>query len=284
MESAGLHPLVSLTDHDDIEAGMSLQAMDASRSVPISTEWTVPFGVTYFHLGVHNMLPQHARMLMRRLEEFTASPDPAHLGMVLEDLHSHPATLIVFNHPLWAPRGVHADLHRQEAEEFLRLHGEFVHALELNGLRPWAENQAVIQFAERWKQPLISGGDRHALEPNAVINVSNAGTFAEFVQEVRRDGHSNVVALEHFHEGYGARVFHNMLDVFRTYDNHGRGWAEWGDRVFFKSDTGEVKSLRQYWGDNPPPAVGLFANFMRFAGQRPVRRFLRSAAQMGARV
>ncbi|MEI9814770.1 MAG: hypothetical protein WDO18_19990 [Acidobacteriota bacterium] len=76
IEGLGMTPLISLTDHDDLEAGMSLQAMDASRRVPISVEWSVPFGPTFFHIGVHNILPQHARMVMRCLEEFTANPNP----------------------------------------------------------------------------------------------------------------------------------------------------------------------------------------------------------------
>src|SRR3984893_4080364 len=45
-----LNPLVSLTDHDNIEAGMALQvAVDRSR-VPVSVEWTVPYQRSIFHL------------------------------------------------------------------------------------------------------------------------------------------------------------------------------------------------------------------------------------------
>src|SRR5690242_7778739 len=42
IQQMGLRPMVSLTDHDDIEAPMSLQAIDATRQVPVSIEWTVP--------------------------------------------------------------------------------------------------------------------------------------------------------------------------------------------------------------------------------------------------
>src|SRR5262245_31726263 len=48
-----LSPIVSLTDHDDIAAGIELQAMYAWRRAPISAEWTVPYDDGYFHLGVH---------------------------------------------------------------------------------------------------------------------------------------------------------------------------------------------------------------------------------------
>jgi hypothetical protein len=45
--------LVSITDHDDIQAPMLLRSVDSSRHIPVSVEWTVPFGVTAFHLGIH---------------------------------------------------------------------------------------------------------------------------------------------------------------------------------------------------------------------------------------
>lgn len=280
IESMGLDSLVSLSDHDDIEAGMSLQALDASRKVPISVEWTVPFGTTFFHIGVHNILPMHARMVMGCLEEFTARPNPANLGTILSDLHSHPATLIIFNHPLWDEKGIGAALHRETVLDFLRQHHEFIHAFELNGLRPWHENDLAIQLAAQWNKPVISGGDRHAVEPNAILNATNARTFAEFVEEVREDQHSEVLVMKHYHEGHVSRIFHNMLDVFRTYDDHGRGWTEWGDRVFFTSEAGEVRSLRQYWGENPPAAVAIFAGFMRLAGQMPAKGTFRASAQV----
>jgi len=55
--------LVSLTDHDDIQAPMLLRTVAASRHIPVSVEWTVPFGATAFHLGIHN-LPSAAGAVM----------------------------------------------------------------------------------------------------------------------------------------------------------------------------------------------------------------------------
>jgi len=284
LEELNLAPMVSLTDHDDIEAGMSLQAMDASRKIPISVEWTVPFGPTFFHLGIHNILAQHARMVMQCLEDYTAEPNPAMLGPLMADLASAPASLIVFNHPLWDEKGVGAGVHRATAAEFLHDHGEFVHAMEMNGLRPWSENKAVMQFAAEWNKPVISGGDRHTLEPNAVINVTNAVTFAEFVQEVRVDRRSEVMIMRHYHEGYASRIFHNMVDVFRTYDDHGRGWKDWADRVFYTVDSGETKSLTQIWGEEPPAAVAIFAGFMRLADRNPMRPVRRTTLRGTVRI
>ena len=51
----GTDGLVSLTDHDDIEAGSSLAVVGGLGPIPVSVEWTVPFGPTFFHLGVHNL-------------------------------------------------------------------------------------------------------------------------------------------------------------------------------------------------------------------------------------
>jgi hypothetical protein len=277
IENLGLTPLVSLSDHDDIEAGMSLQAMDATREVPISVEWTVPFGTTFFHIGVHNILPQHARLVMQHLEEFTARPETDRLCTLFSDLDAFPSTLIIFNHPLWDEKGIGADLHRQTVESFLARFSPFIHAFELNGLRPWHENDQAIKLAAHWRKPVISGGDRHTLEPNAILNVSNAANFAEFVEEVRVDGHSDVLVMPHYHEGHASRIFHNMLDVFRTYEGHGRGWKEWGDRVFFTAEHGEVRSLKDYWGEKPPPSIALFAGFMQFVGQLPRRASFRNA-------
>ena len=38
----GLKPLVSLSDHDNIEASLHLRMLGPTRDVPISVEWTVP--------------------------------------------------------------------------------------------------------------------------------------------------------------------------------------------------------------------------------------------------
>jgi len=50
-----LRPLVSLTDHDNIDAGLALE------DEPISVEWTVPYERSMLHLGIHNLPPHSAR-------------------------------------------------------------------------------------------------------------------------------------------------------------------------------------------------------------------------------
>jgi hypothetical protein len=55
IERLGLQPLVSLTDHDDVEAGLALQMSHDRVSTPVSVEWTVPYGASILHLGIHNL-------------------------------------------------------------------------------------------------------------------------------------------------------------------------------------------------------------------------------------
>jgi hypothetical protein len=114
------------------------------------------------------------------------------------------------------------------------------------------------------------------VEPNATLNLTNAADFDEFAGEIRDGGWSDVLITSTYRQSHASRVFHNMLDVFRTYENHGRGWKEWADRVFYTFENGTVSSLSQIWGERPPRAVGVFAGLMRLAGAPPVRHALRS--------
>jgi hypothetical protein len=277
ISSMGLAPIVSLTDHDDIEAPMSLQAMEASRDIPVSVEWTVPFRNTFFHLGVHNIPASGASATMDRLKLFTENPQESELQAILAGLHDDPGMLTIFNHPLWDETGIGPEQHRTSALAFLSQYGEYLHAVELNGLRPWRENASVIRMARELAKPVISGGDRHALEPNATLNLTNACNFAEFADEVR-DGWSDVLIASHYRTAHATRIFHNILDVLRTYENHRLGWAKWSDRVFYTLDDGATASLSQLFGDRPPFSVGVFAGFMHFAGQPTMRYALRAAA------
>ncbi len=71
IEQLDLPAIVSLTDHDNIDAGLQLQTENIIGDVPVSVEWTVPFENTYFHIGVHNMEPLQARSIMTRMAAFT---------------------------------------------------------------------------------------------------------------------------------------------------------------------------------------------------------------------
>src|ERR1700683_1001195 len=105
------------------------------------------------------------------MEAFTAIPQAERPKGMLRDMLAEmdelPGVLIVFNHPLWDLYRVGKEKHEVLVNEFLAVHGQYVHALELNGLRDWKENREAATLAGKWNQLVISGGDRHGLEPNA---------------------------------------------------------------------------------------------------------------------
>ena len=277
IKGLGLSPLVSLTDHDNIEAPTSLQAVDATRKIPVSIEWTVPIRNTFFHLGVHNLPPHRARSIVNRMQQFTGKPNAADLKEILATLHANAGTLVVLNHPLWDEKGVGADAHRRALLDLLGQGGAHIHAMELNGLRPWNENRQAILLGRTWSKPIVSGGDRHAVEPNATLNLTNTVDFAEFVAQVR-SGHSDVLVGSRYREAHTARIIQNVVDVLGVYENHGLGWREWPDRVFYTLDDGKVKSLSQIWGVRLPAPVAVLSGCLRLAGRAPLRRALRTAA------
>jgi len=269
-------PLVSLTDHDDIEAPMALQLLDQSRSAAISLEWTVPFQNTFFHFGIHNLARTRARGLFEDMMQYRRKPAAENLCAILCEIGADPGTLVVFNHPLWDERGIGRDGHAGAVRELLNLAGEYIHAVELNGMRSWRENRNVIALAEASGKPAISGGDRHALEPNTLLNMTNVQCFAEFAEQVR-GGSSEVLVLQHYREPHVLRLVHNILDVLKTYEQHAKGWRLWSDRVFYARHDGAVRSLSELFTHGMPAPVGLFMSGVRFASLRHVQQMLRFA-------
>jgi hypothetical protein len=278
-ERLSMNALVSLTDHDSIDAPANLRILETCRDTPISVEWTVPFENTFFHLGIHNLPADRARSIMRELEEFTDHPDQAKLPGLLESLAANPATLIVFNHPYWDERGIGEAAHKNAARRFTRAHLGSLHAFELNGLRPWKENRTVFQLASNFELPLISGGDRHALEANTLLNLTMSASFSEFVAEIRK-GESHVLITEQYKEPFALRILQNIEDILSDQPNHALGWRQWSDRTFYRHDDGVVRSLGESWGSREPAAVTIFVRSLqilrhpslkqacRFAGRR----------------
>ena len=273
----GSDALVSLSDHDSIHAGVQLHVLDKMRDCPISVEWTVPYRGTFFHLGIHNLPYMDATAIMQSLSEFTREPEEPRLGEMLEWLAAIDEVLIVMNHPCWDEKGIGAAGHQGRVDQFLSSYGSWIHALELNGLRPWKENQRVVLLARKAGMPLISGGDRHGLEPNACVNLTNAGTFAEFVGEVRSDGWSDVLFLPQYREPFRLRILENLFQILQDDPQHSMGWIHWSDRVFYRNHHGVVKSVAEIWGNHPPAVVRHFVRLMMLFGHSRVRLALRFA-------
>ncbi len=278
-ESLQLQPLVSITDHDDIQAPMLLRTVASARHIPVSVEWTTPFGKDQaFHLGIHNLPSASGAEWMRQFAEFTASPSDARLTEMLAALHDLPNVLIVFNHPLWDLYKIGEDLHQQRVEEFLTQNGRCLHALELNGLRNWEENRLVKRLAARWNKLLISGGDRHGLEPNANVNLTQAASFNEFVDEIRREQRSHVLFMPQYAEPWKHRIMRSTVDAIRDYPDFPEGSRRWDERVYHPDKNGVDRPISQLWPDGQAPAyMRMVIQFVRMLGSHPVSHGLRFA-------
>jgi len=266
-EQLGLQAEVSLSDHDNIEAGMHLRMLEGTARTPISLEWSVPYGETVFHLGVHNLPGQRATAWMEEFAAYTANPNPNRLRELLECLNAEREVLIVLNHPFWDAESLGPEEHSAALSSFLLVYLPMVHAVELNGMRSRKENRLVVKLGEDLNVPVISGGDRHGCEANAVLNVTNAGSFAEFVQEVREDGRTEVMLMPQFFEALPLRLVENAWHALS--DAPGEfGRRHWMTRVFIEQD-GEALPLSQFTGtrfhrviDKFRWVIGLVANPM----------------------
>jgi hypothetical protein len=281
-EKLQLPAMVSLTDHDDINAPMLLRSLASARQIPVSLEWTVPFGATSFHLGIHNLPSATGTEWMERMAAFTAIPvaeRPAKmLTEMLAELDELPGVLIVFNHPLWDLYRIGMDKHRFLVNDFLAVNGQYCHAIELNGLRHWDENREVTRLAEQWNQVLISGGDRHGIEPNANINLTHATSFTEFVHEVRRERESHVLFMPQYAEPWKHRILNSTLDAIRNHPEFPEGSKRWDERVFHPDAEGKMRPLSELWsGGSAPVYLSALLSFVRLMGSAPVSSGLRIA-------
>jgi hypothetical protein len=253
IEKLDLAPMVSITDHDNIEAPMLLRTVPSARRIPVSVEWTAPYGQQSFHLGIHNLPSARAAEWMAALAEFTAHPGDKRLTEILIALNEEPNVLVVFNHPLWDLYLVGKERHEFLVNEFLQKNGAWLHALELNGLRNWDENRAVRRLAAQWNMLLVSGGDRHGVEPNANINLTNATGFTEFVHEIRREKKSDILFMPQYAEPWKHRILQSTVDAIRHYPEFPQGSRTWDERVYHPDANGVVRPLSELWPRGTPP-------------------------------
>jgi hypothetical protein len=278
IEKYNLASMVSITDHDTISAPMLLRTVPSARRIPVSVEWTAPYGNQSFHLGVHNLPSARAQEWMQTLADYTAHPEDARLAEILQALHDEPNVLVIFNHPLWDLYLIGQDKHEFLVNEFLQKHGVWLHALELNGLRNWEENRAVRRLAEKWNMVLVSGGDRHGVEPNANINLSHAESFTEFVHEIRRERKSYVLFMQQYAEPWKHRILQSTLDAIRHYPEFPLGSRTWDERVYHPDANGVMRPLSELWpGGRPPRALSWGVAMVQMMGNGLVSGGLRLA-------
>jgi hypothetical protein len=249
----GLEPMVSLTDHDTIEAPLLLRTLTDARRIPVSVEWSAPYGRTEFHLGIHNLPSDDAVHLMQRMAQFTACPSDAALHRLLSELNAIPQILIVLNHPLWDLYKIGLAAHTREVHRFLDENGHLIHALELNGLRHVRENRDVVRLAHSRSHLVVSGGDRHGLEPNANINLTNATSFTEFVHEVRIERRSHVLFMEQYRRPWEQRILDSTLNAITDFPEFSLGWQRWDERAFHQDNEGNLRPISELWATGRPP-------------------------------
>jgi len=268
--------LVSITDHDNIEAAAEMHAIEESRGAPVSLEWTAPYCGSSFHMGVHNLPPRSARFLVESMNRYTDGGPEELLSDLLRAVSESPETLVVLNHPLWDSEEVGAEVHRFALGRLLGRYGRCVHALEFNADRSWRENRSTIELARVSGLPVVAGGDRHGCHASPVVNLTDATDFAGFAQEVRA-GRSVIALLPRLLESRKLRLFETAFDILRDHPGHSRGWVRWSDRVFYTRQSGAIASLSELWGRSQPGAISSFVNLMSLLRTETVRPALRWA-------
>jgi hypothetical protein len=270
----GLLSLVSLTDHDSIGAPSALRQLPDPIQIPFAVEWSVPYEGAVFHLGVHNLPENQAHLIMDDLAAYSSNPTAPRLMELLTTLHEFPEVLIVFNHPLWDQHCLGQSTFRSILDRFLRNCIQFLHAFELNAMRSWAENKDVMQLGADWERPLISGGDRHGCEPSGALNLTCAGSFTDFVNEIRCDQLSHVVFMPQYAEVLGIRFMQTVIDTIRDYPEHPVGSRRWDERVFHMDfQMGCHRPLSALW-KTPPPFLGQIFSIFRMLENASVRQAL----------
>lgn len=263
IEKLGLKALVSLTDHDSMEANALLQLVSEAQGSPFSVEWTVPYETAVFHVGIHNVPAHRSQEIMADFAEYTANPREERLAELLAAVEEIPDSLIILNHPLSDEGRIGNPIHEEHLNAFLRKFGRWMHALELNALQPWKDNRRVAEIARELGYPVIAGGDRHACEPNGNINLTNAETFSEFISEVRYDGVSNVLYMPQSREPLALRYMESLWDILRPYPERSDR-QQWTERNFYIGRDGQHRPFAEVCGGTGPARI--FSAFIHVFG------------------
>jgi hypothetical protein len=270
----GLAGLITLTDHDNIDAPTLLRKGEETREIPFALEWSVPFGEAIFHLGIQN-LPSHcAQEIVAELVAYTQNPSSRDLSDLIEMLDQLPDVLVILNHPLWDLARMGRQRYAHSLNQFLKRNVHCLHAFEVNATRSWEENNAVIQLADCWQRLIISGGDRHGCEPSGALNLTCAQSFPEFVHEIRHEQRSHVLFMPQYAESRCMRTIQTLLDVIREYPEYPVGTRHWDGRVFHPDHISNLdRPVSAFW-DTPPSFLERIFSAIRLLENAAVRQAL----------
>ncbi|MDQ6788805.1 MAG: glycerate kinase [Acidobacteriota bacterium] len=271
----GLDAVASLTDHDSIDANLQINETTPNEQAPISLEWTVPFEYGFFHVGVHNLPKRRAAELTETLLDYTFNKEnhtPEKLNEMFSMLGAFPEVLVVLNHPLWDIEMVGKERHKTLLKNFIRRHGRWIHAFEVNGFRSWSENKAVIEMAEALGIPLVTGGDRHGCKPNTVLNLTNAKTFSEFAEEIRAGRRSEIVLMPEYSQPLHSRQLQSFAEILKLYPDFPDGRRKWFDRVHFDIGDGYgLRPLSVHWEFGGPAWLRVAIKTLGILGHKTMR-------------
>lgn len=243
---------VSITDHDNMDAAISLKREGAQASSIFSTEWSLPFQGAVLHLGVHNLPEQQAAVWMGEMNRYTRHPRPGQLVEILEGMAANPETLLVFNHPLWDHACLGKERQTAVARAFISGFRPFIHALEFNGHRGQAENVQVMELASSYGAPVVCGGDRHGLACNAALNLSPVSDFNGFVEWVRGGRAAGLLLMPDYFAPSSFRVLQTIGGFLGNHLHYPLQWQSWTDRIKIRVTSHIDRPLSHFWRNGGP--------------------------------
>jgi len=205
----GVH--LAITDHDEFAGGLALRRNrpDLNDRAAVSEELSLWFEGHLFHLGILH-LPEGGA------EETHIQIQAAARGKRYDELFeilSASGCLVILNHPLvaWAPGAETIPV-----TDLLSRYGWAIHALEVNGMRPREENDRVLELAQKWRKPVVGGGDSHLLVASSMLSLSSAATFQDFIAEVK-DGHAMPFVMPEYFAPIKWKLFLRVLFFISRY-------------------------------------------------------------------
>jgi hypothetical protein len=229
-------------------------------------------------MGIHHLEPARAVEIMEELARYTAEPQEERLSDLFASLDRNHDTLIILNHPCCNFVKVGATRHWSTLQDFLSLCRPWIHAVEINGMRPWNENQKVPQLAAAWELPVVCGGDRHGCRPNTMLNLSQGESWSEFVDDVRNCRPIDVLLLPAYEEPVRFREMITAADALRRYPNFPYGRRRFSDRVWVDADDQGWHPLSYYLdgGNGTPFWLPPVVRTVLVLASDPVRAALRT--------